>query len=102
MTSFFRIITILQLIPVYPRYIEVETLREQLRERGIRITGRSLQRMLPVLAGRLPLKCDETRRPYYWSWSRNAATGGWAMLPAIMTAANPAPTRTSEPETSAC
>lgn len=68
-----RLLTTLQLIPRYPRRISTPVLQEKLADRGFIIDLRSLQRDLKVrLSVQFPLICDETVRPYRWSFSSNA------------------------------
>ncbi|WNK19076.1 hypothetical protein P1P91_09300 [Halomonas piscis] len=78
--TFFRYITILQLIPPYPRSISTTELMGHLAQRGINIGSRSLQRDLNDRLSRyFPLFCDTTTKPYRWSMDHHYATG----IPAI-------------------
>jgi hypothetical protein len=45
----------------------------QLREAGFPIHRRTIQRDLIALSRMFPLVCDETTKPFSWSWSRDAA-----------------------------
>jgi len=79
----FRYLALLQLIPRWPGRIATPTLLERLRDKGFEIDKRSLQRDLrDKLAGRFPIICDDSQRPYRWSLDRDAAHG----LPALDTA----------------
>jgi hypothetical protein len=42
--------------------------RARLESQGIRVTRRTLQRDIERLSRSLPLACDDTRKPYRWSW----------------------------------
>lgn len=66
--QFFRCITILQLIPPYPRYITTPELLHALQSRGIHINARSMQRDLTERLSRyFPLMSDTESKPYRWS-----------------------------------
>ena len=66
--QFFRYITILQLIPPYPRYITTPELLHALHSRGIHITSRAIQRDLTERLSRyFPLMSDTQSKPYRWS-----------------------------------
>lgn len=68
-----RLMMTLQLIPRYPGRIATPTLQEKLAERGFVVELRSLQRDLKErLSLHFPLMCDETVRPYRWSFSADA------------------------------
>lgn len=68
-----RLLVTLQLIPRHPGRIATPTLQEKLAERGFEIDLRSLQRDLKEkLSVHFPLICDETARPYRWSFSSAA------------------------------
>ena len=68
-----RLLVTLQLIPRHPGRIATPTLQEKLAERGFHIDLRSLQRDLKEkLSVHFPLTCDETTRPYRWSFSSDA------------------------------
>ena len=68
-----RLLITLQLIPRHPGCIATPTLQEKLAEQGFAIDLRSLQRDLKEkLSLHFPLTCDESVRPYRWSFSENA------------------------------
>ncbi|MGD9661586.1 MAG: hypothetical protein AB7U63_09955, partial [Porticoccaceae bacterium] len=77
----FRHLAILRLIPRFPRAISTTELLKKLQAEQFDIDLRSLQR---DLAGRLsmdfPLLCDESQRPYRWSFPKDAPQLG---LPAL-------------------
>lgn len=63
----------LQLIPRLPQKIATTTLQEKLEERGFSVTLRSLQRDLKErLSMQFPLNCDESERPFRWSFNADA------------------------------
>ncbi|WP_454005464.1 helix-turn-helix transcriptional regulator [Alcaligenes sp. Marseille-Q7550] len=69
----FRHLAMLRLIPRAPKSISTTDLLEKLKAECFDIDMRSLQR---DLSGRLsmdfPLQCDESQRPYRWSFSKDA------------------------------
>lgn len=68
-----RLLTTLQLIPRYPGRIATTTLQTKLSDRGFNIELRSLQRDLKEkLSSHFPLVCDETERPFRWSFIADA------------------------------
>lgn len=78
-----RYLATLSLIPVEPSQIATSTLQEKLAERGFEISVRSLQRDLKdKLSAHFPLQCDETQRPFRWSFTK----GAFYDLPALDTA----------------
>lgn len=68
----FRHLALLRLIPRQPRSISAPELLQRLRDREFDIDLRTLQR---DLSGRLsldfPLLCDESQRPYRWSFPQD-------------------------------
>jgi hypothetical protein len=64
---------LLSQVPRAPRGIDTATLEVQLREAGFPIHRRTIQRDLVALSRMFPLVCDETTKPFAWSWSRDAA-----------------------------
>ena len=82
-----RLLTTLQLIPRYPGRISTPVLQEKLADRGFVIDLRSLQRDLKErLSGHFPLLCDESVRPYRWSFTPDSQLSLPAMdTPAALT-----------------
>ena len=79
-----RLLTTLQLIPRYPGRISAPVLQEKLADRGFSVDLRSLQRDLKErLSAQFPLMCDESVRPYRWSFTPDSQVS----LPAIETPA---------------
>ncbi|WP_404418822.1 helix-turn-helix transcriptional regulator [Marinospirillum sp.] len=79
-----RLLTTLQLIPRHPGRIATPTLQEKLADRGFHIDLRSLQRDLKGrLSSHFPLACDESVRPFRWSFLADAQIN----LPALDTPA---------------
>jgi predicted DNA-binding transcriptional regulator YafY len=70
----------LSLLPREPRRIDAATLEAQLREHGLTINRRSIQRDLVALSALFPIVCDERTKPYQWSWAK----GGPGVLPSGM------------------
>ncbi len=67
-STFYRYITIIQLVPKYPRSITTAQLHDELMSRGIYITQRTLYRdMKERLSVYFPLLCDTDRKPHLWS-----------------------------------
>ena len=77
-----RYITMLQLIPRAPHFKATTTLRDLLAERGFQVTLRSIQRDLDKMSLHFPLLCDDTERPYRWSFDADYKSN----LPALDTA----------------
>jgi predicted DNA-binding transcriptional regulator YafY len=64
-----RQLALLRHIPRAPRRIDTVTLERLLRQEGINVHRRSIQRDLESLALSFPdLSCDEHSKPYSWSW----------------------------------
>jgi predicted DNA-binding transcriptional regulator YafY len=61
----------LSLLPRAPRRIDTATLEEQLKDHGIEINRRSIQRDLVALSALFPIVCDERSKPYQWSWAKD-------------------------------
>ena len=70
----------LSLLPREPRRVDAATLEAQLREHGLEINRRSIQRDLVALSALFPIVCDERTKPYQWSWAK----GGPSVLPTGM------------------
>ncbi len=67
-----RQLVTLQLIPRLPAHIATTTLQEKLTERGFDVNLRTLQRDLKDrLSLQFPLVCDESEKPFRWSFSGN-------------------------------
>lgn len=62
----------LRLVPRLPRRVSAGALREQLVAAGFQVGKRTVERDLQALSLIFPLICDETARPYAWSWDRAA------------------------------
>ncbi|UCO96408.1 WYL domain-containing protein [Metapseudomonas lalkuanensis] len=67
-----RLLALLRLIPREPQFVAATTLLEKLKDRGFSVNLRSIQRDLNRLSVPFSLLCDESERPYRWSFSRNA------------------------------
>ena len=64
--------TMLRMIPRYPRKIDGASIERRLRDDGIKVSRRSIQRDLHGLAETFPISCDEVHKPYGWSWAKDA------------------------------
>lgn len=65
-----RYLTMLRMVPRYPRTITTGELSERLEEQGYSVTMRSIQRDLEKLSVEFPLMVDESSRPHQWSFDR--------------------------------
>jgi predicted DNA-binding transcriptional regulator YafY len=63
---------LLTLLPKGPRRIDTATLEVRLRERGILVHRRTIQRDLLELAMVFPIVADERSKPYGWRWADDA------------------------------
>jgi len=71
--QFLRQISMLQMIPRYPRKISAPEIKEHLDSLGYHISKRSIERDLDKLSsGYLPLTCDDRSKPYGWSWAKDS------------------------------
>jgi hypothetical protein len=75
---------VLMMLPRPPRRIDTGSIEARLRERGIDVHRRMIQRDLLELAEIFPIFADERARPYGWRWSEDAG--------AILNLPMPAPT----------
>ncbi len=75
-----RYLTMLRMIPRYPRGITATKLSESLDEHGFELDIRSVQRDLSKLSAYFPLIADESERPFKWSFDSAAANN---MIPAL-------------------
>lgn len=67
-----RYLTMLRMVPRFPKAITTSELAERLDDHGFQVTMRSIQRDLEKLSADFPLIVDEDSRPYRWSFDRNA------------------------------
>lgn len=63
---------VLMMLPRSPRRIDTGAIESRLRERGIEVHRRTIQRDLIELAEVFPIVADERARPYGWRWSEDA------------------------------
>lgn len=66
---------VLTMLPRPPRRIDTGSIEARLRERGIEVHRRTIQRDLLGLAEVFPIVADERARPYGWRWSDDAEPG---------------------------
>lgn len=62
--------SILQLIPIHPRWTIASDLAQQLRDREMGTTKRTVERDLVKLEQLFRLQCDDSSQPYRWSFPR--------------------------------
>ncbi|MEI6208238.1 MAG: WYL domain-containing protein [Desulfuromonadales bacterium] len=72
MTTFYRNLMILRLIPRYPDKIDSTTIAMLMKRDGISIHHRSIQRDLEKLSQSFPITCDKLHKPYGWSWTADS------------------------------
>ncbi|RZU98730.1 helix-turn-helix transcriptional regulator [Spiribacter vilamensis] len=75
-----RYITMLRMIPRYPRTITANRLRDGLHDHGFEVDLRTIQRDLGRLSAWFPLIADEDTRPYGWAYDAEATSN---MIPAL-------------------
>jgi predicted DNA-binding transcriptional regulator YafY len=63
---------LLTLLPKGPRRIDSAALEQRLRERGVEVHRRTIQRDLVELARVFPIVSDERSKPYGWRWADDA------------------------------
>lgn len=63
---------VLSMLPRPPRRIDTGSLEARLRERGISVHRRTIQRDLIELATVFPIVADERAKPYGWRWADHA------------------------------
>ncbi|MFL1467533.1 hypothetical protein ACQUWM_08005 [Marinobacter sp. DUT-3] len=68
-----RYLTMLRMVPRFPKSITTTELAELLEDHGFSVTMRSIQRDLEKLSTDFPLLVDENKRPFQWSFDREAA-----------------------------
>lgn len=64
---------ILSMLPLRPRRIDTSALESGLRERGIDVHRRTIQRDLIELAAVFPIVADDRAKPFGWRWSDDAS-----------------------------
>ena len=67
-----RYLTMLRMVPRFPKTITTTELAERLDGHGFEVTMRSIQRDLEKLSTDFPLLVDESTRPFQWSFDRDA------------------------------
>lgn len=67
-----RQLAMLRAVPRAPRSTTAATLKAHLDDEGFAVDLRSVQRDLETLSAIFPLLCDDTSKPYAWSWEKNA------------------------------
>ncbi len=72
---------ILTMLPRRPRRIDTGTIEARLRERGITVHRRTIQRDLLELAQVFPIVADERAKPFGWRWSDDAVFVGELPVP---------------------
>ena len=64
----------LTLIPRHPRSVSTRFIQNELNQAGFEAPLRMVQRDLEQLTLRWPLICNDSQRPYQWSWMQEAKT----------------------------
>jgi predicted DNA-binding transcriptional regulator YafY len=72
---------VLSMLPRPPRSIDTASIASRLRERGIEVHRRTLQRDLIELATVFPIVADERAKPYGWRWAEGAQGIGQVPTP---------------------
>jgi predicted DNA-binding transcriptional regulator YafY len=72
---------VLSMLPKPPRRIDTAMIESRLRERGIEVHRRTIQRDLLELADVFPIVADERAKPYGWRWSNDAEFPGHLAAP---------------------
>lgn len=67
---------VLEMLPRPPRRIDTASIEARLRDRGIDVHRRTIQRDLLKLAEVFPIVADERAKPYGWRWSDDAELAG--------------------------
>ncbi len=62
----------LRLIPRYPRVINAKMVTEFLQSEGYFVSKRTVERDLMELSSKFPLYVNESKKPYDWSWQKDA------------------------------
>ena len=75
-----RYLTMLRMVPRHPKSITTTELAGRLNEHDFSVTMRSIQRDLEKLSAFFPLQVDETKRPFLWSFDRDATVD---IIPAL-------------------
>lgn len=75
-----RIINMMQLIPIYPRWTTAKILQSSLEDRGFSVTKRTVERDLVEVADLFGLVSSDSPDGYKWSFSKQNAD---TFLPAI-------------------
>ncbi|MEI6207678.1 MAG: WYL domain-containing protein [Desulfuromonadales bacterium] len=68
----YRYLLLLRMIPRYPRKIDTATIAALLERDGMTIHRRSIQRDLEKLSQSFAITCDDNHKPYGWSWTADA------------------------------
>ncbi|TYT75226.1 helix-turn-helix transcriptional regulator [Desulfobotulus mexicanus] len=72
MGNTYRQCLILQMLPREPLCTDTASLERRLREKGIEVHRRTIQRDLEELSRVFPIACNDNEKPYGWFWSINA------------------------------
>jgi len=68
---------VLAMLPRAPRSIDTAAIEARLRDRGLVVHRRTLQRDLVDLAALFPIEADEHTKPYAWRWSADGDARGF-------------------------
>ncbi|MBN2358049.1 MAG: hypothetical protein JXR83_01260 [Deltaproteobacteria bacterium] len=67
-----RLLLLLNWIPRLPHKVDAATLHARVREAGIEVELRTIQRDLVNLSRMFPIVNDERFKPLGWSWAQDA------------------------------
>jgi len=68
-SALIRYLLILKEIPAFPGHVAAGTLARQLREMGVRVSVRTVQRDLKRLSRHFPIRRTSSCRPLRWYWA---------------------------------
>ena len=67
-----RQLDLIQMIPRYPIKTSTSQIKDKMENLGYRISMRMVQRDLEALEAILPIICDDSSKPYGWSWTKDS------------------------------
>ena len=67
-----RQLDLLQMIPRYPTKISTAQIKDRMEDIGRKVSMRMIQRDLESLESILPIICDDSSKPYGWSWTKDS------------------------------
>ena len=67
-----RQLELLQMIPRYPTKVSTAQIKDRMESIGQKVSMRMIQRDLESLEAILPIICDDSSKPYGWSWTKDS------------------------------